>query len=100
MKKIPGMYKLPALILSFLAGAASGGPVLDDRSDDLDLSHQYTGGCEYFVGGGVASFDCNGDLLPELFIAGGASPAVSLHDETAARGASVALTRQHPTNWR
>lgn len=37
--------------------------------------HSYTGGWEHFVGGGLASFDCNGDHLPELFAAGGAQPA-------------------------
>jgi hypothetical protein len=34
--------------------------------------HVYDGGWEHFVGGGVAVFDCNGDALPELFLAGGA----------------------------
>jgi len=32
--------------------------------------HRYEGAWEYFVGGGVSSFDCNGDRMPELFIAG------------------------------
>ncbi|WP_171102443.1 CRTAC1 family protein [Ruegeria sp. HKCCD7255] len=37
--------------------------------------HVYDGGWEHFVGGGVAVFDCNGDDLPELFVAGGSNPA-------------------------
>ncbi len=37
--------------------------------------HVYTGGWEHFVGGGLAVFDCNGDALPELYAAGGTSPA-------------------------
>ncbi|MEJ6389567.1 CRTAC1 family protein [Gymnodinialimonas ulvae] len=37
--------------------------------------HSYTGGWEFFVGGGLSSFDCNGDGLPELFAAGGEEPA-------------------------
>jgi hypothetical protein len=37
--------------------------------------HAYTGGWEHFVGGGLAAFDCDGDGRPELFAAGGDSPA-------------------------
>ncbi len=37
--------------------------------------HVYGGGWEFFVGGGLSSFDCNGDGLPELFAAGGENPA-------------------------
>lgn len=41
----------------------------------LPVAHLYDGGWEHFVGGGVASFDCSGDSLPELFVAGGENPA-------------------------
>ncbi len=35
----------------------------------------YTGEWEYMVGGGVATFDCNGDDFDDMLLAGGASPA-------------------------
>lgn len=38
-------------------------------------SHVYAGGWEHFVGGGVASFDCNSDSFPDLYVAGGENPA-------------------------
>lgn len=44
--------------------------------------HEYTGGWEFFVGGGVAVFDCNQDLLPDLFAAGGAGKAKLLQNTT------------------
>lgn len=38
-------------------------------------NHVYSGGWAHFVGGGVAVFDCNGDRLPDLYAAGGETPA-------------------------
>ncbi|MES0827368.1 CRTAC1 family protein [Ruegeria sp. SCP11] len=44
--------------------------------ENIDVpEHVYDGGWEHFVGGGVAVFDCNGDDLPELFVAGGSNPS-------------------------
>ncbi len=37
--------------------------------------HIYQGGWEHYVGGGLASFDCDGDAFPELYAAGGSNPA-------------------------
>jgi len=48
--------------------------------------HRYTGGWQYFVGGGIASFDCNNDDLPELYAAGGASPAILLRNKSTLAG--------------
>ena len=51
------------------------------------IDHKYTGGWEFFVGGGVAAFDCNGDRRPDLFIAGGTSPAELYRNESPTGGA-------------
>jgi enediyne biosynthesis protein E4 len=51
-----------------------------------EINHQYTGGWEHFVGGGLASFDCNGDQRPELYAAGGETPAILLRNQSAAGG--------------
>lgn len=42
--------------------------------------HHYSGGWEFFVGGGVAAFDCGGNGLPDLFLAGGEGPALLLRN--------------------
>lgn len=39
------------------------------------IDQVYNGEFQHFVGGGVAVFDCNADLLPDLFIAGGSEAA-------------------------
>ena len=62
------------MILAVLAQPALAEVRFEDRSAALG-DHAYTGGWEHFVGGGVAVMDCNGDSRPDIFAAGGASPA-------------------------
>ena len=50
-------------------------PLYQESAQQAGIEHRYAGPWEYFVGGGVSSFDCNGDRLPELFFAGGERPA-------------------------
>ncbi len=60
------------LITACIAHPAVAQPAFEPRSIE---PHVYGGGWEFFVGGGLSSFDCNDDTLPELFAAGGANPA-------------------------
>ncbi len=66
-------------------------PQFQNRSDALP-AHIYGGGWEHFVGGGVASFDCNGDGMTDLFAAGGENPA-SLMVNRSERGGTLAFDR-------
>ena len=50
-------------------------PSMNEEARSAGISHQYTGPWEFFVGGGAASLDCNGDRMPDLFIAGGEGQA-------------------------
>lgn len=61
-------------------------PVLEETALKAGVEHQYTGPWEYFVGGGVATFDCNGDRLPDLVIAGGTSEAQVFINKSIAGG--------------
>ncbi|MGB7243209.1 MAG: CRTAC1 family protein [Sulfitobacter sp.] len=65
---------MKAALLCLCASTASADVVFENRSDGLPM-HQYTGGWEHFVGGGVAVFDCDGDGAPDIFAAGGTAPA-------------------------
>jgi hypothetical protein len=61
---------------------ALGIPTMNEVTQTSGIEHQYTGGWEFFVGGGVTAFDCNGDFKPELFIAGGESESALYLNET------------------
>ena len=58
-----------------LASAANADPRIPVFTTVDMPEHVYDGGWEHFVGGGVASFDCNGDQYPELYAAGGSNKA-------------------------
>jgi hypothetical protein len=68
-----------AVLATGLAAAAPAfaidPPHYVDETAASGIVHQYTGGWEFYVGGGVAAFDCDGRGFQSLFIAGGSSPA-------------------------
>ncbi|MCP3056107.1 FG-GAP-like repeat-containing protein [Aurantimonas marianensis] len=46
-------------------------PVFQEEAKAAGIDHVYGGPWEFFVGGGGAAFDCNGDRFPDIFLAGG-----------------------------
>jgi hypothetical protein len=56
------------------------------------LAHEYDGEFDYYVGGGVAAFDCDDNLMPDVYIAGGTQRASMFVNRTSARG-SLAFER-------
>jgi hypothetical protein len=95
MKNISTLLALSAVWLVALSHSARAQtaftadvPTLHEEAASAGIDQSYTGGWEFFVGGGAASFDCNGDRLPDLLIAGGSSPAKFFVNESATGGAA------------
>lgn len=69
------------------AAGAMGSPRFVDETSASGVDHTYGGNTDYEVGGGVAVFDCNADGKPDLYLAGGASPAALYRNESPVGGA-------------
>lgn len=91
--RLPNTVSIGALagVLALTAAAATATaveiPRFVEETATSGVAHQYVGGWEFFVGGGVAVFDCNGDGRPDLYIAGGAGASVLYRNESAVGGA-------------
>jgi len=93
MMKFASLLALAAVSLTALgpnahaqSGFTADVPILHEEAASAGIDQSYTGGWEFFVGGGAASFDCNGDRLPDLLIAGGSSPAKFYANESRTGG--------------
>ncbi|MDD9992547.1 MAG: CRTAC1 family protein [Rhodospirillales bacterium] len=86
----PAATLLALLVCIGGTGAANGAdpaepdaPRFVDVAAAAGIEHAYTGDWTYYVGGGVAAFDCDLDDDPDLFFAGGASPARLYRNDSA-----------------
>ena len=62
-------------------------PHFVDDTGASGVEHVYDGEFEFFVGGGVAAFDCDDDGRHDLYFAGGSEPAALFRNESAVGGA-------------
>ena len=80
-----------SLIASLAACGGSKDPTAADPphfvADSGGIDHRYEGDFQYFVGGGVAAFDCDDDGRSDLFLAGGSAPAALYRNDSPTGGA-------------
>jgi hypothetical protein len=67
------------------APGAAGAPRFVADAGGID--HRYDGAFPFFVGGGVAAFDCDDDGRSELYLAGGSGPAALYRNDSPVGGA-------------
>jgi hypothetical protein len=65
---------------------AAPAPRFIEEAEAAGLVHAYEGGDDYFVGGGVAAFDCDDDGRADLYLAGGSAPAGLFRNESPVGG--------------
>ena len=68
-------------------GGALPAPHFVEESAAAGLDHAYDGEFFFFVGGGVAVFDCDGDGRQDLYLAGGEQPAALFRNRSPVGGA-------------
>ena len=65
---------------------AAGPPHLVEQAAAAGIDHVYDGGFTFFVGGGVAVFDCDGDHRPDVYLSGGVNEAALYRNVSAVGG--------------
>ncbi len=69
-----GLFLLLSLVQPVFADDMPAVPAFVDETAGAGIDHTFTGEWEFMVGGGVATFDCDGDGMDEMFLAGGELP--------------------------
>ncbi len=67
--------------------SAMAPPHFVEEAAAAGIDHVYDGDFTFFVGGGVAAFDCDDDGRPDLYFAGGTNPAALYRNESPIGGA-------------
>ena len=68
-------------------------PRFVEETDTAGLNSRFEGEAEYLVGGGVATFDCDEDGLPEVYVTGGVNKA-KFYRNKSPRGGALKLREE------
>ena len=87
-----GLLAIPAIGIGIVPRATAS-PLFHDEASTAGIDHVYAGEFEFYVGGGVAVFDCDDDGSPDLFFAGGSNEA-ALYRNQSPVGGELRFSRQ------
>lgn len=76
-----------------VAAAVPSIPKFVEETDSAGLQSRFEGEDEFMVGGGVATFDCDGDGLPEIYVTAGVNKA-KFYRNKSARGGAIKLQEE------
>ncbi|WP_372657860.1 CRTAC1 family protein [Hydrogenophaga sp.] len=91
--RLAALFGLGVCTLAWGAPPSVATPVFVEESDVAGLQSRFEGEDEYIVGGGVATFDCNADGLPEIYVTAGVNKA-KLYINRSERGGPLKLQEQ------
>ena len=93
--RLLGTLLVPLLALGCAAAQAFEVPVPNfvEETASSGIQHSFTGEWEFMVGGGVATFDCDGDRRPDMLLSGGTSPA-KFYRNTSVPGGALAFAAE------
>jgi hypothetical protein len=77
---------------TFVTGAPAI-PRFIEETDSAGLQSRFEGEGEFMVGGGVATFDCDGDGLPEVYVTAGVNRA-KFYRNKSLRGSAIKLAEE------
>lgn len=81
-----GVYAARALLGPDERPPARGAPQFVEEAMAAGIDHSYDGEFTFFVGGGVATFDCDDDGRSDLYFAGGVNPASLFRNQSPVGG--------------
>jgi enediyne biosynthesis protein E4 len=77
-QRIAALWLIVIGLVPMMMSSAFADPIIPhfvDETTSSGIHSIYKGDWQYMVGGGVAAFDCEGNGLPDLFVAGGENRA-------------------------
>ena len=94
-QRVFALLLAPVLLLGVHTGAAEPPaiPRFVEETDSAGLQSRMEGEFEFQIGGGVATFDCDGDGLPEVYITAGVNKA-KFYRNRSSRGGPIKLQEE------